>query len=207
MAKKILTTAKGIAVWPKVNEPDTKFDANGVYQIKLRLEGEDAVALRNQLDQAVAANLEELKKDAKLKGKKIKNADAPYQIETGDDEQETGAIIFNFKMKAKGTRKDGTTFTAKPLLFDNLAKPLAADKRVGGGSVVKIGYEVNPFYVAAIGAGVSLRLKAVQVLELREFGGDASAFGFSAEEAEEADMSEAVDAEATVSVKSTGSDF
>lgn len=205
MAKKILTTPKGVAVWPKVNEPDTKFDAAGVYQIKLRLEGEEAQALRTQLDEAIAANLKTVKDENK--GKKIKIADTPYALELDAEENETGAILFNFKMKASGKKKDGTTFTQKPLLFDALAKPLAADKRVGGGSVVKVGYEVNPFYVAAVGAGVSLRLKAVQVLELREFGGDAASFGFTAEEAEEADMSEAVDAAETPAGKSTGSDF
>ena len=40
-----------------------------------------------------------------------------------------------------------------------------------------------PYYVAAVGAGVSLRLKAVQIIDLKTGGGaDASAYGFSATE-------------------------
>ena len=37
-----VTTPKGIAVWPWLNEPDRKFNANGEYKVNLQMAHEDA---------------------------------------------------------------------------------------------------------------------------------------------------------------------
>ena len=48
---------------------------------------------------------------------------------------------------------------------------------------IKNTFEISGYFVASIGAGVSLRLKAVQVLNLVEGGSaDAEFFGFTEEE-------------------------
>lgn len=178
MAKKNLSvTPIGIAVWPHLHAPDTKFDANGVFTTKLKLEGAEAENLKAAIDAAIDASVKD--RQAKDPKKKIKRADAPYKAETDDDGNETGATLFQFKMNHKGKRKDGTEFTQKPFIFD-AKKAEIVGKRIGGGSKIRVSYELSPFmnYTPTIGQGVSLRLKAVQVIELREFSGDAASFGF-----------------------------
>ena len=39
-----LTSPKGVAVYPKVNRPDTKFSEDGVYSTKLLVSKDDATA-------------------------------------------------------------------------------------------------------------------------------------------------------------------
>ena len=52
---------------------------------------------------------------------------------------------------------------------------------IWGGSVLRISADLIPFYVAAVGAGVSLRLKAVQIIDLKTGGGaGAESYGFEA---------------------------
>jgi len=53
---------------------------------------------------------------------------------------------------------------------------------------VKVAFQLNPFYTAQIGAGIGLRLKAVQVIDLIEpQGGSASSYGFGEEDGYEFD--------------------
>lgn len=125
----------------------------------------------------IAKSVEEAKKEPKNKGKKIKPADAPYKTD-----EEAGTITFNFKQKAKGKTKQGEEFTQQPALFDAQGHPLKAGVKIGGGSEIKVSFEVVPFYTALVGAGVSLRMKAVQILKLQEYqSGNASSYGFEAE--------------------------
>jgi hypothetical protein len=56
------------------------------------------------------------------------------------------------------------------------------DIKLGGGSTIRVSYEIVPF-VSPIGAGASLRLKGVQVIDLVEWGsGNADYYGFGEEE-------------------------
>lgn len=177
MAKTLKVTPVGIAVWPHLHAPDTKFDADGVLHTKLKLSGADAETLKSEIDAAIdAAVRERQSKDPK---KKIKRADAPYKPETDNDGNETGATIFTFKVNAKGKRQDGTEFKNNVGLYDSKMKPLVG-VRIGGGSEIRVSYEMSAYknYTPTIGQGVSLRLKGVQVVTLREFGGDAASLGF-----------------------------
>ena len=53
------------------------------------------------------------------------------------------------------------------------------DELIGAGSKIKVSYYMRPFYVPRLGAGVTLRLKAVQVLHLVRHESD---FGFEIED-------------------------
>ena len=180
MAKKLLTTPKGVFVYPRLSTPDTKFNEAGVYSVKVKLEGKEAAALKKEIDAGIKASLEAARKEAKnpVKAKKMKQADPPYS------EQEDGSTDFNFKMTASGiSKKTDKPWSRKPALFDAKGKPLAEDLMIGGGSVGKVSYEMSPFYTALVGAGVSLRLEAVQIIELVEWtGGTATSYGFEEEE-------------------------
>lgn len=188
-------TPTGTASWPRLSEPDTKFKAEGEYSIKLKLSGSAAAELNAVIEEAHTASFEQNKKaiaEAKAKEKNPKKraeikerADLPCK-EVYENDEPTGEFEFNFKMKASGvSKKTGKPWTRKPAVFNAKGRPLPADEiaKVGGGSDVKVAYEITPFYTAALGAGVSLRLEAVQVIAIKSFTDrSAGAFGFGAED-------------------------
>ena len=174
--KNILTTPAGVLVYPHLNSPDYKFDEAGVYQTKLRLSGKDVTALTALCKKVQKEAAAEAKENGKFKGKgAVPLADLPIS------EDDDGNTMFNFKMKAKGTTRNGETFTREPKLFDAKGRP-CMDAKVGGGTVAIIAFETYGYYAKMVGgAGVSLRLEAVQVLDLKEWGNgrDAEGFGFA----------------------------
>lgn len=169
-----ITTPAGIAVYPKIEKPDTKFNADGVYSIDLDLDGPAAEELIGKLtkvaDESYAA-------ECKAKGKKaLKRSDMPWKMV--DD----GKTRFKFKLKAKGGSGE-KMWDQKPALFDAKGSPVK-DLNVGSGSIVKVAFDVVPYFTAMVGQGISLRLRAVQIIELRQFiaGDNFDAFGFKATE-------------------------
>lgn len=173
MAKKLYTSPLGVAVYPHLNQPDTKFNKDGMFSVKLEVPAEDggrefAARLDSAIDQSVA----DAKAEAK-EGSEIKRADPPYK-----EDQEKGTFTFNFKVKHRNQTREGTEFFRRPILFDS-AGQRADDAKVGGGSQLRVSYEPSLFYTPMIGAGVSLRLFAVQIVSLIEWGErDASGYGF-----------------------------
>jgi hypothetical protein len=177
MAIKLLKTPKLIAVWPHLHAPDTKFNVDGTYGTKGSIKGDLGAQMAAMWDAEIVKAVALAKADEKNKGKKIKTADAPYTFN-----EETEEYTFNFKLNAKGKRKDGTVFTQAPALYDARGGKIPAGVRIGGGSTIVVAYELSPFYTALVGAGVTSRLKAVQVINLVQFGGTAASFGFETEE-------------------------
>lgn len=174
------TTPAGIAVYPYLSKPDTKFNPDGDYKVNLDVPNEEAGKLIAFLDEQHQASVDKAKEENK--GKRVKEGEIPYLVS-----EDRGVTTFKFKLKAKGKTKAGEEFTQKPALFDSKGTPLT-DVSVGGGSKLKVSFELVPYYTAIAGAGISLRLKAVQVLELKEYtgGGNAGAYGFGEEEGYEA---------------------
>jgi hypothetical protein len=188
-------TPAGIAQYPRLTKPDTKFNPDGHYKVTLVLPGAEAQPLIELIDKAMGESLILARRENPTKAKTIKAAtDKPYKAVTADDGNENGDYKFNFKMAASGRNKTtGETWSRKPVLFDAKLKPLINPK-VGGGSTIKVKFEMFLFYTPLVGAGVSLRLLAVQILDLVEYGG-ASADGFAAEDGYESDADEQAAAE------------
>jgi hypothetical protein len=185
MARTTLTTPRGVFIYPYLNEADTKYNAEGVYRVKLSLSPEDAAdmvaAIDAAMENALATAIKEEESPAKRKKIEKKGlADCPY------NETDEGKIEINFKMKASGIRKkDGKPWSMRPAIFDGQGNLIPSDQlpMIGGGTEGKISYEMGEFFTPLVGAGVSLRLRAVQVLSLVEFGGGtAEEHGFEAEE-------------------------
>jgi hypothetical protein len=178
-------TPAGTAQYPYLNKPDTKFNPDGEYKLKLEVPADKAQDIVTFLDEQFALSVAKAKKENP--GKRIKEADLPYTVN-----EDTGTVAVSFKLKAKVTPKNGDPFEQRPAVFDAKGKPLK-DVNVGGGSTVKVAYEVLHFYTAIVGAGISLRLKACQVLDLKEFSGGAGAdaYGFGEEDGYEAEDSPA----------------
>lgn len=190
-----LTTPKGIAKFPRLNTPDTKFNANGEYKVSLILDPAEHQDFLDMLDQLADEAYEAAKEDILENGKGSQKArenqakqvvrNEPYIAELDQDGEETGMAEVRFKMKALIKTKDGRELSFSPKLFDAQGQPIDPAKvEIWGGSVIRVNFTPSPYYVAATkSAGVSLQLNAVQVLELvTGGGGNAESFGFEVEE-------------------------
>jgi hypothetical protein len=181
------TTPAGIASWPRLSTPDTKFNADGTYSVKLLLDennAEHATFLR-KLDALADAALVAMKKE-NAKYAKVMKLVTPYAPELDKDGNETGKTVLNFTMPAIIRNKEKTKeWKLKPVVFDANLQPLPADVEVGGGSTIKVSFESWAYFNAKDKeAGITRRLLAVQVLDLKTWNGgaDASSFGFEAAE-------------------------
>lgn len=171
MRKKLkkLTSPVGTAIYPHLSTPDTKFNEDGEYRVNLRLSEDDAKPLLKELHSILKEHVEDVKKE---KGKsKVKIQDLPYnEVET--EGSPTGEVDVKFKLKAVAGSSDNR-WEQRPALFNNKGERMDPQEvNVGSGSSLKIGFEVFPYYTGSIGAGLSLRMKAVQVLDLVEYGGN-----------------------------------
>lgn len=196
-----VTTPPGRAQYPYLTRPDTKFEEDGVYRTQLIFEGQAATKMATLLDRLYDEAYEEAveaymsKKDVvrKVAEKKIDRGPDPYEEELDEEGEETGRIIVKFKNRASGERQDGTRWTWRPAIFDARGEPVEPGLKIGSGSLLKVSFEPSKYYVASIGAGVSNRLQAVQVLDLEtwgpssaeDFGFDSVDNGFSVEDADE----------------------
>jgi len=185
MARTTLTTPRGIFIYPYLNDADTKFNAEGVYRVKLSLSPDAAADMVTAIDAAMEHAMADAIKneESPAKKKKIEKkglADCPY------NETDEGMIEINFKMKASGLRKkDGKPWSMRPAIFDGQGNLIPSDQlpQIGGGTEGKVSYEMGEFYTPLVGSGVSLRLRAAQILTLVEFGGGtAKEHGFESEE-------------------------
>ena len=180
-SNKIITTPRGVAKFCHLVKPSTKFNPEGVYSLSLLLEGEEASALIDKIEEAIQANLDEIRKELKNPRKQIKENDRPYKDDEDKDGNPTGKTLFVFKQKASATAKDGTKLTFKPALYDSRGNVIHP-KDIGFGSVVRAAFEIVPYCNPSSGAGVQLRLRGVQIIELRTGELTAEALGFGIEE-------------------------
>ncbi len=165
----------GIAVYPYLHKPDVKFNPDGDFKTTLRIKKDDAKDIIKLIDESITASVNQTKKNG---SKSIKTANPPYKTD------ENGDYLVNFKLRAKVTNnKTGNSWTQRPALFDATGQPIAKDTIVWGGSEMKVSYEVVPYHTTLVGAGVSLRLKAAQILKLVSGeGAAASSYGFVKEQ-------------------------
>lgn len=172
------TTPKGLAQYPSIKTPDTKFNPEGDYKVNLVMEDDEKT---NALVSKLEALLEDFYENdddvlyAISKGRKVVTQDI-YE------KDEEGRIVMKFKQKAVITKKDGSKIPIKIRQFDSKGKPI--DVNIGRDSVIKVSFTANPYYMPSTRTcGLSLRLLAVQVISLNEFGdASASSYGFEEEE-------------------------
>ena len=171
---KVITTPKGKAVWPRLDTPDTKFNEDGLYSCKLHVSEGDFKAfeaiVKPKLD---AAYKEECSRQGKDKIRMA--ASSPLRINDEGDHE------IYAKQKAKVHTKSKGTLEFTIAAVDSQGKKIAMPK-IGSGSILKMAVEVNTWFVPSQGFGYTLRLRAVQVLDLVEYGGGGDgSFGFGAE--------------------------
>jgi hypothetical protein len=145
-----------------------------VYSCKLHVSEADFNAFTTTVTTIVER---EYQAECTTKGKKLKkSASNPIRI-TPDGDFE----IYAKQVAQRQTKKGLLTFTIP--VFDSKGSKLPASPAIGSGSTLKLSVEVYTWYTDLQGFGYTLRLKAVQLLELLEYNnGSSSSFGFSAEE-------------------------
>jgi hypothetical protein len=186
MPNKTLTTPVGIARYPHLNRPDTKYaDKNkpdGEYKAVLEMSAEDAEPFIKQVEsmfsEFVAAKKAEVRKD------KLTIAPPPW-------EENDGMVQFKLKVYATWTDKEGEKKSRAPKLFAKDSS--TATDNIGGGSKIQVA--VEPYFwpapgkpLGTKGCGIMLQPKAVMVHELVTWGSGASAesYGFDVSEAKPA---------------------
>lgn len=182
-------TPRGVGIYPRLTEPDTKFDVDGVYTVKLALPADcpKTAKLIEKLEAELEAfKVEFVERDPKNKAKLKKGSDADvYEEEVDDEGEETGRLIFKFKLNAVVRPKGKPAFTQRPRLFDAHNQPIEGDLKMWSGTEMKVSGEIFPYYMeSAKQFGLSLRVKAAQILKLVSggSGGSAEDYGFEEEE-------------------------
>lgn len=187
-------TPKGVFKFPNLIKPDygTKEfpKPEGEYNTRLVMTLAEAQELIDKL-QPEMDKAEELAKEkfAEMPVATRKKIGAPKandfyaEIYDKETEEPTGEVEFRFKMRASGKNAKGEKWERKPTIFDAKGKPVTL-KQLWGGSKGKVSFEVVPYFVAGTGAyGITLYLRAAQVIELNQGGSrSASDFGFGQEE-------------------------
>lgn len=204
---------KGVLKYPRLNEPDTKFKPTGEYSTKVRLDAataKKAIAALTPLHkaafekekQALEAKLADAKGEAKGKLKKalekLTPGELPIKPAFDDEGNETGEYEISYKMNAvrKDKKNPEKLVPMSPKFFDASGNPLKKAPSIWGGTVARVSGFVSSYYAAAANtAGASLKLSAVQIIELVSGGSNkASDYGFGKEEGYEGDAAPADDA-------------
>ena len=177
--KKQIVTPRAVAVYPWLNSPDTKFNAEGEYKVTLKIGSDEAAPLIEEIDETINNyQKEQADKDPKV-GRY--SANPPYEEEVDDQGNLTGNYLFKFKQKAKINTKDGRSIDMKIALYDAQRTP--TDAMIGGGSEIKVAATLWPYVLPTTkSVGVSLRPSAVQILSLVSVGGNKMANLFENEE-------------------------
>lgn len=163
-----ISVGPGRAVYPALDRPDTKFDELGQYKADLAVPLAQAEPLMKKLADMHKAHV----------GKApAKASNTMWYMETDEDGEETGNVVFKMRIKNRLNR-DGKLWDRKPKQFDAALRPCEVNP--WGGSVLAVSAVVYE-WDAGGKKGISLQPQAVQIIELVSGGGkDASAFGFDA---------------------------
>lgn len=149
---------KGVAGYPKLVRPDTKFKAEGEYSTTLTMDKKTAQPLIDQIEEAYVDEFGQ---------KALPKANFPYK-------EVDGQIAFKFKSKNK------------PKLYDAGGKPIkdAEELNIGSGSVLKVAGAISCRAVSGKNYA-TLYMNQVQIIDLVEYAGspfEAEEGNFTAEE-------------------------
>lgn len=150
---------KGVAGYPKLVRPDTKFKAEGEYSTSLTIEKKAAQPFIEQIEEAYVEEFGQ---------KALPKANFPYK-------EVDGQFVFKFKSKNK------------PKLYDAAGKPIknAEELNIGSGSVLKVAGAISCRAVSGKNYA-TLYMNQVQIIDLVEYAGSpfaAEEGNFTADEA------------------------
>jgi len=181
-----VTSPKGIAIYPHLNKPNDRFGDNPSYQVTLQIPKSEAEPF---VKQAVKLFRDYCKTNSvkKIFGSDKHTKGVPCCVEKDDAGEETGNMLLSFKATGWPDEEKSTTekVVYRPLpIFDTKGQLLSGSNAplIGSGSTLKAACRID-CWDGGLGAGVSFRLRAVQLLELVEWSGGTSSsdFGFGEE--------------------------
>jgi len=201
------TTPVGVAVYPHlISHDEYQLKNHGVYQCNTKLLLDPSAPLVKEFiddidklaDEAFEAGKVQLNKDweaatgsnkAKLKASKdgLKKY-FPYEDEVDDNGEPTGKLLFKMKSTVRGTeKKSGKEWSREIPIFDTSNERIKGSERqnlkLWGGSKISVAAQVNPFVAPGLKiAGLSLRISAVQVVEISGAERSAGQYGFGQHE-------------------------
>lgn len=171
---KTIATPVGRAAYPSLQEPDTKFNKDGEYRVRLILcpEDEGVEEFLAMLKEKAEEHFEAVR--GRLKGRKAETLELhlPFREELDQESEEpTGNYILDFKQPA--TTKSGKPRRA-PLLYDYHTEKRYEGGTLWSGTRLQVSCQPNlwpglePFKGAALGkAGLSLSLEGAMIHEAR----------------------------------------
>lgn len=187
------TTPKGRVEFAHVYEPQRQIGDQAIeptYSINLIMDGNDEVKRFIDCLDAEMNKAEEMAQEAanqakgRSKGKLPTKHDENYGEVYDDDGNPTGQYFVKAKAKAEGITQAGKKWKFKPTIFDAKGVPFPEKNppMIGNGSTGRLALTAYA-YAAPIGYGISIRLEAVQIIDLVEYNGkSATDYGFSVEE-------------------------
>lgn len=162
----IVTPPAFVTGWVSILKADTKYNDAGEYKIRVKIP-KDTKGLSAQLEAIETAAAQEKAKwlkDPKNKGKRIKDADMPFY------EDDEGNVIMSFKSVATWKDKNGETRTRTIPIFGGAGR--IDPKQVpqfGEGTKLRVAYTVSSWVTAAVGAGATLRIDSLKLLDVKLF--------------------------------------
>lgn len=178
MAKREFTqgvTPKGSLLFPHIYEPETYEGKDVGFTVNIKFDQKETDALIVVIEK----ELEKAKHSIKLKPGQKWSAE-PF---LGYREDKDGDIVFKFKANSHYTTKSGETHKVTIPVFDAHGKPIKDPLSIGNGTIAKVAYTLVPYWISKVVNGIKLRLDAVQIIDLKEYGEkDAKGYGFGEEE-------------------------
>ena len=172
---KQLITPIGTALYPRLTTPDTKFNDDGVYSCKLILDKEGYDQVMGQITPWFEGEHQRLVKESGKKNLDISNK-LPIKVNDDGDYELTAKQV-----SKKETKKGLLTFAVS--LIDSKGNKINDAPNIGSGSRIKLCVEPYAYFSPLLGVGYTLRLKAAQIIELKEYdSGGGGGFGFGSED-------------------------
>jgi hypothetical protein len=184
------TAPKGVAKYAHLTTPQTKYRAEGDYSVQVVYDPDDAAFQTFQ--SFVTAENQKAFAAAKAENRDAVDKTKLFTMDTNKDSDgnkiPTGKTVVKFAHRASGIKKDKSTWTFKPSLFDAAGNPAPKGIVIFGGSVVKVSYGLKHTLMPTGDFYTSLQLQAVQILTLVDaMVRSAGQFGFGKEEGYVAD--------------------
>ena len=147
-----LITEVGTADYPYLFKPDTKFNANGEYHVKLTLPEDISKKMIDQYNSVLVNFQKEVGKDKRSPHDQFSKVEKGYQ--------------WKFKSKAKVKGKNGSDYEIRPKIYDASNNLITEEIPCYSGSEMKIAYQMRPYHTPTLGVGVKLVLVSVQITKL-----------------------------------------
>jgi hypothetical protein len=165
---KSLVTPTGDALWAKVTEPQAnKFNPVPMYSMSIVFKPEEVSEFKAKIEEQLNAFYDETFAELKPgKQKSLVKADLFREAEDKD-----GNLTGDLELRTKQYSKDFKGNEMIMTIVDSAGKDITQGcPLVGNGSKVRAKVYPKPYYMASTNkVGISMRLNAVQIIELNEY--------------------------------------